>query len=448
MGTVYLAQDLEEPRTLAIKVARHAEERLRREFQATTRLSAPGIDIVKPVEFCAGNAVRGPFLVMEHLPGRDLLQYRGHPQRLQDAAALLHPVARAVQHMHSAGWVHRDITPGNIIYDFDAHSPRVTLVDFGLSKCFQPEITDSTLEATELTLDHTLIGSPCYISPEQLKSLQSVGPPGDVYMLASTLYFLLTGTPPFPHRSFSEDYDDFPELAENSVARSEEAREILRASTAKNPEQRVSSAAFAEMLQKHLSPGQRPTTIRVDGSQGDPPMTTTSERLPVAGSLELQSLLQHLPFDRTSSSYGNDEIRFVPVAPRSPYLLGRLPQLDLAEFHNTSLQLSEDGTQMSLISDHWLKRITQRSEKAFQRIFGPGKPLRLSTQRASVLFERLHPPPAYSCDFQWVKELSLGDGEALSVPSARLVFSRLEPKVEPFFILHIVLDAGDLSEPR
>ncbi|WP_165249996.1 WD40 repeat domain-containing serine/threonine protein kinase [Paludisphaera soli] len=105
-----------------------------------------------------------------------------------EAASLLEPIVRAAGHAHAKGVVHRDIKPSNIIIDSEG---KPYLTDFGLAKMFEQSMSRT------LTSKDVLMGTPQYISPEQVRDASRVGPRSDVYSLGATLYEMLTGRPPF-----------------------------------------------------------------------------------------------------------------------------------------------------------------------------------------------------------------------------------------------------------
>jgi formylglycine-generating enzyme required for sulfatase activity len=112
----------------------------------------------------------------------------------KEAARLLKSVAEAVGYSHGKGIIHRDIKPQNILLD-EAAQPRLT--DFGLAK--------QVKGASDLTATGQVMGTPSYMPPEQASGkLDEIGPASDVYSLGATLYFLLTGRPPFQTASTVE----------------------------------------------------------------------------------------------------------------------------------------------------------------------------------------------------------------------------------------------------
>lgn len=194
MGVVYRARQRTLDREVAVKVLLGgafagiaAEARFRGEMLAAGRLNHPGIVAVHDVGQQAGQW----YLVMEWVEGEDLSSCvaRG-VLHATEAARIGESVARAVQHAHERGVLHRDLKPSNILLDA---SGRCRVTDFGLAKRL-----DVVEESTTLT--GQVLGSPGYLSPEQAAGSRSgggLGPATDVYGLGATLYFTVTGRPPF-----------------------------------------------------------------------------------------------------------------------------------------------------------------------------------------------------------------------------------------------------------
>lgn len=196
MGRVLLARDTATgDRAVALKVlladATHRpllEARFQREIRNLARLRHPGIVTI----FCAGTFAGHPYLVMDHLEGRDLREYLAEcallpePERIARIVATMAAVARAVEHAHASGVVHRDIKPSNVRVTADGDVP--VLLDFGISKC----LDDLGLTGFEMP------GTALYMAPEQVDVRLRAGEHLiDVWALGVTLYVALTGRAPF-----------------------------------------------------------------------------------------------------------------------------------------------------------------------------------------------------------------------------------------------------------
>ena len=198
MGKVYRARHIELNRTVAIKVLAHEPDdkllaRFRDEARAVAKLQHPNIAQL----YDTGTADGRPFFAQEFVDGGSLAQkFAGQPQDPAFAAAVVETVARAVQHSHAHGILHRDLKPGNVLLSADG-TPKVT--DFGLAKELAPPAADgSTVTHNGLTRTGEIVGTPGYMPPEQASGVTTtLGPTADVYSLGAILYEGLTGRPPF-----------------------------------------------------------------------------------------------------------------------------------------------------------------------------------------------------------------------------------------------------------
>jgi len=202
MGAVFRARDPRIDRTVAIKTiavpaASAIEEeqyrqRFFREAQAAGRLSHPGIVTIFDVG--EDEAAHTPFIVMECVDGQSLdrLAAAAPSCMLPRAIALelVQHIAEALDYAHSQGIVHRDIKPANIIVTAGGQ-PKIA--DFGIAK----------VAMTEMTLPGQVLGTPAYMSPEQLNG-KAVDGRSDLFSLGVIAYWLLTGVKPFDGATLTE----------------------------------------------------------------------------------------------------------------------------------------------------------------------------------------------------------------------------------------------------
>jgi eukaryotic-like serine/threonine-protein kinase len=195
MGQVIEAHHLALGHPVALKVLRadgpFARERFLREARACARLVHRHLTRV----FDFGTLPDGrPYLVMERLQGEDLSHWiaRG-PVSSERASHWLIQACAGLSAAHAAGIVHRDIKPANLFLTQDDNGQDlIKLLDFGIAKIQEPGQISPALTQTQ-----TIMGSPCYMSPEQLRSSRSADERSDVWSLGVVLYELLTGRRPF-----------------------------------------------------------------------------------------------------------------------------------------------------------------------------------------------------------------------------------------------------------
>ena len=197
MGVVYAARHRELDQRVAIKcLLPHAlaqpeiVERFAREARAAAKIHGEHVARVIDVgRFDDGT----PFMVMEYLHGRDLAEELAQKGRLaiEDAVRYLLETCEALAQAHVTRIVHRDLKPSNLfLAETPGRRPIVKVLDFGISK-----IIDGASDA--ITKTASVMGTPYYMSPEQLLSSKSVDERSDIWALGIILYELLDGQPPF-----------------------------------------------------------------------------------------------------------------------------------------------------------------------------------------------------------------------------------------------------------
>lgn len=207
MGVVVEARHVDLDQRVAVKfllpeVAEHqdAAERFRREARAAVKITSEHVARVIDV----GSMDDGiPYMVMEYLQGQDLsdeLRSTG-PLPVEEAVGYVLQACEAVAEAHSAGIIHRDLKPANLFLHRKADGTRIVKVlDFGISK----SIPGGSLDDLALTSTAALIGSPLYMSPEQMHSAKSVDVRTDIWALGAILYQLLAGRPPYVAESLPQ----------------------------------------------------------------------------------------------------------------------------------------------------------------------------------------------------------------------------------------------------
>lgn len=207
MSSVYLAEHLLMRRRCALKVlpAKRVDdssylERFHREAQAVALLDHPNIVRAYDVDHQNDGDRQIHFLVMEHVDGsslQELVADKGLMSFL-DAAEYTRQAASGLQDAHDHGMVHRDIKPGNLLVD---QSGVVKILDLGLARFFT---SDEGNEALTIRHDEKVLGTADYLAPEQALDSHTVDARADIYSLGCTLYFMLTGQPPFTEGTLAQ----------------------------------------------------------------------------------------------------------------------------------------------------------------------------------------------------------------------------------------------------
>jgi TolB-like protein len=232
-----------------------AVDRFRAEAEAAASLDHEGI---LPI-YAVGEHNGVPFYSMKFAEGGTLAaRIDSYTAKPRDAAALIAKLARAVAYAHEHGILHRDLKPGNVLFDA-ADKPYVS--DFGLAKWLQREC--------DLTQTLAILGTPFYMAPEQAIDSRSVTATADVYGLGAILYHLLTGRPPFSGatpmevlRQAAGQTPKRPRLINRSIPR--DLQTICLKCLEKEPSARyLSAAALADDLERSCA--DRPIRARPIG---------------------------------------------------------------------------------------------------------------------------------------------------------------------------------------
>ncbi|HMJ16516.1 MAG TPA: serine/threonine-protein kinase, partial [Polyangiaceae bacterium] len=266
MGVVVAAWHQELEQRVAVKfllpeIAERSDaaERFRREARAAVKIRSEHVARILDVGTLDGVA---PYMVMEYLDGHDLaeeLRTRGMLP-VHEALEFLLQAVEAVAEAHAAGIVHRDLKPANLFVTRRSDGLRVIKVlDFGISK----SVIGGSINDLSLTRTSSLIGSPLYMSPEQMKSARDVDSRTDIWALGTILFEMLAGRPPYMAESVPQLcaallHDTPPSLAEfrNDVPAAVE--QILLRCLAKDRTQRWPTVAdLAQALAAFAPPSAR-----------------------------------------------------------------------------------------------------------------------------------------------------------------------------------------------
>jgi serine/threonine-protein kinase len=272
MGDVYLAEPLDGAAPVAVKIL-HAE--FMTDIQVASRFIEEGItskqlshpNIVRVIE--ASEAEDGtPFIVMELLSGTPLASYTENGGRvpLDKAVNIIEGVLAALAAAHERGVVHRDLKPGNVFLSRDSFGQfTVKLLDFGIAK-----VMDRAGGMGKRTRTGMLLGTPAYMSPEQIKSAKDVDHRSDLWSVAVLFYEMVTGRPAF---TAPTDYARLAAVLMNEpepISRIDPAlapaAPFLERGLAKDRNIRYQSAREMAAALRAITPGEEPTASRFEGT--------------------------------------------------------------------------------------------------------------------------------------------------------------------------------------
>lgn len=201
MGVVVAAWHLELEQRVAVKFLHplamerpDTAERFRREARAAAKIRSEHVARVIDVGIMEGGL---PYMVMEYLDGHDVaeeMQRSGGYLPIASAIDFVLQALEAIAEAHSVGIVHRDLKPANLFLSLRPDGSRIVKVlDFGISK----SLFGTSVSEMSLTRTAALIGSPLYMSPEQMRSAKDVDTRTDIWSIGVMLYEMLTGRPPY-----------------------------------------------------------------------------------------------------------------------------------------------------------------------------------------------------------------------------------------------------------
>jgi len=262
MGVVYLGVDSRLGRRVALKFLplkqeqdAEARERFLREARTASMINHPNVCTIYSVDEHEGR----PFIAMEYLEGQTLRRrIAGRPLDPETLLELAIGLAQGIEAAHEKGIIHRDIKPANLFVTLKGQ-PKV--LDFGLAK---PQLAGDTLGVrTDMTLPGVTIGTPAYMSPEQVAG-RPLDPRSDLFSFGAVLYEMATGRAPFPHAPLPAAvravlHEDPPPLSELAPRLPASLARVIERCLAKSPDQRF--AGTSDLLAA-LRSGQRELAVR------------------------------------------------------------------------------------------------------------------------------------------------------------------------------------------
>ena len=457
MGCVYIAEprDGQGDQPVVIKVLSDRSKhdpglRARFELEARAGLQLRHENIVQTLRSGLTDDLYGevPFIVMELVEGINLYEWMRQRQATipwQLAADCIQQAAEGLHYAHRQGMVHRDIKPTNLLITREG---RVKILDFGLALLQNEDQSEFSLA---MIFDHQGLGTVDYMAPEQTVNSHAVDGRADIYSLGCTLYYLLSGSAPFPLEKTSQKIEAhrgavFPAIREKVPNVPEEMARVLARMVMKAPEERFQSAAevsqalapfakrrevefdFAEILKirasearkllqassrsntssaarkpSGISLSSRPqalvdTRVRTDtaprnsGIRMPAPPAAAMTPLPGFNSPELQAETPHL------RSVDDARLMLVPVHGGAPLLLDReqlvIGRAPGSAIHLDSPSVSSRHAQLSLDGQWW--RITDLNSRNGLKVNGvatkdqllwPGDRISIAEQFQFVLTE-------------------------------------------------------------
>jgi eukaryotic-like serine/threonine-protein kinase len=271
MGTVFLARDGRDRELVALKVvpiSAHRTEarqllRFRREMEISRRVAHPNVART----FETGETAGVCYIAMEYIPGRTLARLVNEDGPLEPARAarLFAGAAAGLAHAHDQGLIHRDFKPSNLI--ITPHD-QAKVLDLGLA-FIEGEVGDRSVVGGR----GYVVGTVDYMAPEQTTDATDVDGRSDLYALGCTLYYALTGQPPFPGGTKQERMrrhrTEEPPLEELRPGVPPPLSALLRRLLAKKPEQRPQTAREVEGLLRSLADDEPLAALPVGAEEAD-----------------------------------------------------------------------------------------------------------------------------------------------------------------------------------
>ncbi|MHC1743076.1 MAG: protein kinase [Syntrophobacteraceae bacterium] len=303
MATVYKAYQPSLDRFVAIKVLAplHArtpgfKERFFREARAVAQLSHPNIlpvyDVATENDIC--------YLVMKCISGSSMRDIMGEKMDLSRICRFIDQVASALDHAHGRGIIHRDIKSHNLLLEGDW----VFLTDFGIAKIMEA--------STVLTSTGELIGTPCYMSPEQAKG-KPVDHRTDIYSLGIVIYEMITGTVPFKGETpygviYKQIHEPLPLPRSYRPDLPEEVERVVLKALAKSPDHRFDRAGLlAAALRDAVTVSLQNATTEVLGLSASLDDDFSTQSIPKAASPgETRPVAAPSPLRATESAGSGD----------------------------------------------------------------------------------------------------------------------------------------------
>ncbi|MDB4940764.1 MAG: hypothetical protein JWP97_298 [Labilithrix sp.] len=279
-GIVVAARHVQLDRPVAIKFLRAAlasdEVRARFEREARAIEQIESAHVVSVLEFGWLDDL-SPYMVMEALEGRDLARIlkEDGPLGIEDAVDCMLQVCEALVQAHARGIVHRDLKPANLFLTRrEDGAPHIKVVDFGISKILDPKVLGT--DERDMTGAFTVLGSPRYMAPEQLRNSKDVDARADLWSIGAVMFQIISGRAAFDaennvHASLAVLTTEAPLLRELVPSASKKLEGIVNRCLSKDREARFQSAAeLADALRPLATKRTRDSLARLEEAKAEP----------------------------------------------------------------------------------------------------------------------------------------------------------------------------------
>ena len=281
-GVVVAARHLQLERVVAIKFLRTAlasdeiRTRFEREARAIGQIESEHVVLVLDVGSLDDYS---PYMVMEYLEGRDLARTlkEDGPLSIEDSVDCMLQVCEALDQAHAHGIVHRDLKPANLFLTRrEDGGPHIKVVDFGISKILDPKLLQGDRGPKEMTNAFSVLGSPRYMAPEQLRNSKDVDGRADLWSIGAVMFQLVTGKYAFDadnniHASLAVLTKEAPLLRQHAPHAPPELEAIVNKCLSKDRNSRFQSAAeLADALRPLASDRTRDSLERMQEAKEAP----------------------------------------------------------------------------------------------------------------------------------------------------------------------------------
>ncbi len=295
MAVVFLAHDPDLKRKVAIKLLPRqfvfgAEMRARFIHEAQIVAALRHQAIVPIYDY--GEFDEQPYLIMPYMPGGSLNRFIGEPMPVDEVVPIINRLAPALDKAHTQGIIHRDLKPDNVLFDEDDFP---YLADFGIARL------------AEATQSMTVIGTPAYMSPEQVSGDKQLDGRSDIYALGVIVFEMLTGCPPYEADTpaklmFKHVHEPVPNILAIRPDLPPMCQTVIARAMAKKPEARFEKAVLLAQSLSQAAPGMsrqpviKPQIDQPQAGEEEPTAEPISEEAAtIAVAEDSQPLAQHPP---------------------------------------------------------------------------------------------------------------------------------------------------------